>query len=103
MRSEADAAESMGEWGNPNADCTLVDNFGMTVQQVRDFDPQTLNVIRAYSFGPAPEAVRDPGRNQTPQKPMGCGSRSGEEGETSNRKPAKNAKEIAGAYYANSL
>ena len=50
MSSEADAAESMGEWGNPKADRKLVDNFGMTVQQVRDFDPQTLDVIRACKF-----------------------------------------------------
>jgi len=50
MPSEIDAANALGEGGSPQADRQLAQNFGMTVKQVQDFDPQTLDVTRACKF-----------------------------------------------------
>jgi hypothetical protein len=50
MPRETDAADSLGNEGSPEADRHLAENFGMTVRQVRDFDPQTLDVTRACKF-----------------------------------------------------
>lgn len=50
MSLDTDAAESLGKEGSPEADRHLAENFGMTVRQVRDFDPQTLDATRACKF-----------------------------------------------------
>lgn len=50
MSLDIDAAESLGKEGSPEADRHLAENFGMTVRQVRDFDPQTLDATRACKF-----------------------------------------------------
>jgi hypothetical protein len=50
MPRETDAADSLGNEGSPEADRHLAENFGMTVRQVRDFDPQTLDVTRSCKF-----------------------------------------------------
>ena len=50
MTREIDAADSLGEGGDPEADRHLAENFGMTVRQVRAFDPQTLDVTLACKF-----------------------------------------------------
>ena len=50
MAGETDAADSLGETGSPDADRHLAENFGMTVKQVQEFDPQTLDVTRACKF-----------------------------------------------------
>lgn len=50
MGRETDAADSLGEEGSPKADRHLAENFGMTIKQVREFDPQTLDVTRACKF-----------------------------------------------------
>ena len=50
MAGEFDAHDALGERGSPEADRHLAENFGMTVNQVRDFDPQTLDVTRACKF-----------------------------------------------------
>ena len=42
MPRETDAADFLANEGSPEADRHLAENFGMTVRQVRDFDPQTL-------------------------------------------------------------
>ena len=47
MPRETDAADSLNDVGEPEADQHLVENFGMTMKQVREFDPQTLDVTRA--------------------------------------------------------
>ncbi|QVL31508.1 hypothetical protein KIH39_22085 [Telmatocola sphagniphila] len=50
MPSEMDAANFLEEGGSPEADRQLAENFGMTVKQVHDFDPQELDVRRACKF-----------------------------------------------------
>lgn len=50
MSRETEAADRLGEGGSPEADRQLAENFGMTVGQVREFDPQTLDVARACKF-----------------------------------------------------
>ncbi|QEL15478.1 serine/threonine protein kinase [Limnoglobus roseus] len=50
MMRDTAAADAMGDEGDPEADRQLAENFGMTVKQVREFDPQTLDVARACKF-----------------------------------------------------
>ena len=50
MPRETDAADFLANEGSPEADRHLAENFGMTVRQVRDFDPQTLDATRACKF-----------------------------------------------------
>ena len=50
MPSDIDAADFLEEGGSPEADRQLAENFGMTVKQVHEFDPQALDVRRACKF-----------------------------------------------------
>ncbi|QEL16665.1 hypothetical protein [Limnoglobus roseus] len=50
MPRETDAADSLANEGSPEADRHLAENFGMTLKQLREFDPQTLDVTRACKF-----------------------------------------------------
>lgn len=50
MARDTDAADALGEGGSPEADRQLAENFGMTVRQLREFDPQLLDVTRACKF-----------------------------------------------------
>ncbi|MFO0881090.1 MAG: hypothetical protein U0840_27520 [Gemmataceae bacterium] len=47
MTLETDASDGLSEGGSPKADSSLSEHFGLTVRQVKEFDPQTLDVTRA--------------------------------------------------------
>lgn len=72
MSLDTDAAESLGKEGSPEADRHLAENFGMTVRQVRDFDPQTLDATRACKFLGLPPKRFDQLASQ--RNPAGGGS-----------------------------
>lgn len=59
MPRETDAAEHLSDNGNPEADRQLAANFGMTIKQIRDFDPQLLDVTRSCRFFGLPLARFD--------------------------------------------